>query len=71
MQASRHGDVLTLLVVDTGLGVASDTPTHAAGFGLTQVRERLATAYGSAAQLTILSGPEPGVRIRIDLPCRN
>ena len=71
MQASRHGDVLTLQVIDTGLGMASGAPAPTAGFGLSQVRERLATAYGAAAQLTIVAGPQPGLCVRIDLPCRS
>lgn len=71
VQASRHGDVLTLQVIDTGLGMASGAPAPTAGFGLSQVRERLATAYGAAAQLTILPSPQPGLCVRIDLPCRS
>ena len=71
VQASRHGDMLTLEVHDTGMGMANDAATNADGFGLAQVRERLATAYGSTARLTILTGPDAGVGIRIDLPCRN
>ena len=71
VQASRHGELLTLEVRDTGMGMASDAPVNANGFGLTQVRERLATAYGATARLTILPNPQAGLGIRIDLPCRS
>ena len=53
---------LMLLVEDTGVGFEAHgrTPSaagavHAGGFGLLQVRERLATAYGEAAGLSVES----------------
>lgn len=50
VSARRDGGVLTLRVEDTGAGSA-DAATKGSGFGLTQVRERLATLYGTAAAL--------------------
>ena len=68
VQATRKGDMLTLDVRDTGMGLA--TPSVAAdGFGLSQVRERLEATYGTQAQLTVLPGPDAGVNVRIELPC--
>lgn len=48
--AHRDGNTLTLKVADTGVGTAHST-AKGSGFGLTQVRERLATLYGTAAAL--------------------
>ncbi len=55
--ARREGRVLVLQVHDTGVGLGASpgSPADAAagGFGLTQVRQRLATLYGAGAQLTL------------------
>ena len=48
--ARRDGGTLTLEVSDTGAGT-SQPAAKGSGFGMTQVRERLATLYGSAATL--------------------
>lgn len=69
VQATRNGDVLTLEVRDTGMGLAADA-RHTDGFGLAQVRERLETTYGSQARLTVLPGPDAGVGVCIEFPCR-
>jgi signal transduction histidine kinase len=50
--AAREGDVLVLSVRDTGVGLPAGIGTDG-GFGLRQVRERLATLYGSGASLTL------------------
>ncbi len=70
VRASRNGAVLTLEVHDTGMGLAPDA-LPANGFGLTQVRERLQTAYGSQARLAVVPGAPAGVAVRIDLPWRS
>jgi signal transduction histidine kinase len=49
--ARREGDTLTLKVEDTGVGTSSQATVKGSGFGMTQVRERLATLYGAAAAL--------------------
>jgi sensor histidine kinase YesM len=50
-------DRLVLLVEDTGIGLGPDGPASRGsadgGFGLAQIHERLATAYGDAATLVI------------------
>ena len=55
--AAREGEHLVLRVRDTGVGLApAAASAHSApggGFGLTQIRERLATLYGDAASLTL------------------
>ena len=65
--ARREGDHLLLEVADTGVGFdAAAAPTS--GFGIGQVRERLATAYGSAARMTGLAAAEGGSVTHLLLP---
>jgi len=69
VRALTEDDRLVLLVEDTGVGFAPGST----GFGLAQVRERLATAYGEAALLVVQSpwqdGPDAlGTRVRLSLP---
>ena len=75
--ASLKSDVLTLEVSDTGVGMpaAADgdarSPVPSAssdsGFGLAQVRERLATAYGPQATITLRPNLPNGTRVVITL----
>jgi len=68
--ASEHGELL-LEVADTGVGFdASVPPPNAAdsSFGLAQVRERVATAYGGRGRVELTSTPGRGTVIRIHLP---
>lgn len=67
VQAQRSGDGLLLTVSDTGVGLG-DEPIQETGFGLTQVRERLATAYGGAATLELRANDPTGTLARITLP---
>ena len=66
IEARCEGDVLTVTVQDNGVGcnTAAD-----AGFGLRQVRERLATAYGARGRLDFASEPGQGTTARVVLPC--
>ncbi len=70
VRASRADGVLTLEVRDTGVGMAP-VSSSGNGFGLTQVRERLAALYGNDARLTCMAGLDVGVGICIELPCRS
>ena len=65
--AAREADRLCLTVADTGVGLAGGTPAGS-GFGLQQVRERLATAYRDAARCDVGPGAEGGVVVRLYLP---
>ena len=65
VQARREGRQLVLLVQDSGAGV---TTGLVAGFGITQVRDRLTSTYGAAAGLTIAAAPGGGTLARIHLP---
>jgi hypothetical protein len=70
VQAQRHGDTLTLTVSDSGAGLG-DAPIQETGFGLTQVRERLATAYGDAATIDLLNNDPTGTLARIAIPLKS
>ena len=59
-----------LTVRDTGVGLGTaDTPAGG-GFGLVQVRQRLATLYGGRARLTLqaVTDGDGGVLATIRLP---
>lgn len=62
---------LHLSVKDDGMGLrAGGASPGSTGFGLEQIRSRLATLYGDAAQLTLLPAPDGrGTLARIELPC--
>ena len=64
--AERDAQALVLEVQDTGVGGAVGGNTGN-GFGLAQVRERLAALYGEGARMDFVLSPE-GARTRIFLP---
>ncbi len=65
VSARREGEALRITVQDTGVGFDGDPR---AGFGLTQVRERLATAFGPQARLNWSSTAGQGTQITLTLP---
>ena len=72
LRASVAAGFLMLEVADTGVGLRTlgiDKP--GSGFGLAQVRERLATAYGDAATLTTAANAPAGTLVTITLPLRS
>ncbi|MFG6461984.1 sensor histidine kinase [Roseateles sp. DXS20W] len=70
VSALREPGRLVLEVADSGAGLAgtSELGSVGAGFGLTQVRERLAQRYGDAATFTLQPQPGGGSIARIALP---
>jgi hypothetical protein len=73
VRAARDGADLLLSVRDTGVGLGSDASGQGgAAFGLSQVRERLATLYGVRASLTLVSAGDAGggavAQVRLPLP---
>jgi len=67
VRARRTGERLTLEVSDTGTGLGT-TASGPAGFGLAQVRERLATAYGQRAALALGTDAQAGTHATLTLP---
>lgn len=65
-QDGTHG--LRIEVADTGVGIHAQPPTkHPGGFGLAQVRERVASLPG-AGRLDVSSPPCGGTRVCLHLP---
>ena len=72
VEARRNGAMLQVTVLDTGLGrtageAASSSP--GTGFGLQQVRERLAVTWGDAASLQLADRSEGGMVVTLTCPC--
>jgi len=71
VQARTTGEHLIVEVCDTGVGFDA-TLTNAASadnrFGLAQVHERIAAAYGERGRLELASSPGSGSVIRVHLP---
>lgn len=63
-----HGK-LRVSVADTGLGLSTGkAATSGTGIGLSNIRERLAMLYGSAAQFTITANQPTGTIAVIEIP---
>ncbi len=80
VQARREGRVITLEVVDTGVGLAADMTAAAGqsvqarergGFGLAQVRERLVTAYGDQDATLLISNYSTGTGATVTFSAKN
>lgn len=56
-----------LQVLDTGVGLPVSGCVD--GFGLTQVRQRLATAFGANSTLELVAADAGGTSVRITFPC--
>ena len=67
VRATAQGDGLLLEVCDTGAGPGA-AGVAGSGFGLLQVRERLAAVYGAAASLELAAAQPRGTRVAIQLP---
>jgi len=66
VRARLHGDRLTLEVLDTGVGLSPER--EQTGFGLTQVRERLATLYGAHGTLELTPDRTGATVARVTFP---
>jgi hypothetical protein len=74
VRASQQGALLCLDVIDTGQGLAPARDSLAtaghSSFGLQQVRERLAAAYGPLGALKMVATPAEGTRASITFPLK-
>lgn len=74
VRASQEAAQVRLDVVNTGCTLREDDgdterPSSGPGFGLHSVRTRLRSAYGDAAQLEIVPGPDGhGTRVTVRIP---
>ena len=67
VSARREGDFVLLEVADTGMGLPA-AQANRPGFGLTQVRERLASSYGAAAAIDLVAGHSVGSKATARFP---
>jgi signal transduction histidine kinase len=69
VRAWQDGAQLYIEVVDTGRGLGGGKiESPASGYGLAHVRERLRSAYGEQARLTLQPSSPHGVRAVVSLP---
>ena len=71
VRARREAGELVIEVSDTGVGLDATRPqpSEGGGFGLEQVRERLATVYGEQGRLSLHPAPTGGgTRVTLNLP---
>lgn len=66
--ARRDGELLTIDVADTGASLGEAERVQGSGFGLVQVRERLASFYGDSASLAVATAPGGVTRATLSLP---
>jgi LytS/YehU family sensor histidine kinase len=67
IEATREGEDLVLRVADTGNGLAEAAPE---GVGLSNVRARLASLYGTRGRLVLYTHPSQGVIAELRLPAQ-
>ncbi|MBI2768914.1 MAG: histidine kinase [Burkholderiales bacterium] len=67
VRARRDGANVVLEVEDTGVGAGADM-AGAKGFGVAQVRERLAALYGTGAAIEFVAPHAQGVRAVVTFP---
>jgi len=68
VRARRDGDVLTIEVCDTGVGLEAAPPSDGSGFGVAQVRERLTAVHGARGALALAADTPCGTRATVSLP---
>lgn len=68
LRAVRDGDTLVLMLRDTGAGLPEGVAMRPGGFGLAQLRQRLATLHGRRAGLEVAPAPGGGTLATLRLP---
>jgi signal transduction histidine kinase len=68
--ARRAGDILELIVADTGAGFRATRVENSkgSGLGLSNLRERLAAQFGVAATLVVEDNAPAGARVTLRIP---
>jgi len=64
----EEGGLLVIEVSDTGVGLGAAPPSQGSGFGLEQVRERLATVYGERGGMSLAPSPSGGTLATLSFP---
>ncbi|MDP9605052.1 sensor histidine kinase [Variovorax gossypii] len=68
VRARTEAGQLVIEVNDTGVGLGAAPPSEGSGFGLEQVRERLATVYGAQGRMSIGPSPSGGTSTTLSFP---
>jgi len=68
VRARTEAGQLVIEVNDTGVGLDAAPPSEGSGFGLEQVRERLATVYGAQGRMSIGPAPAGGTSTTLSFP---
>ncbi|MBT2335254.1 histidine kinase [Variovorax paradoxus] len=68
VRARQEAGRLVIEVSDTGVGLDAAQPSAGSGFGLEQVRERLATVYGDQGRMSLAAEPAGGTRTTLSFP---
>jgi hypothetical protein len=68
VRARQDAGRLVIEVSDTGVGLDGAPPSEGSGFGLEQVRERLATVYGDQGRMSLAAEPAGGTRTTLSFP---
>lgn len=71
VSARREGETLVLEVLDTGVGLAGTAEKDRPGFGVAQVRERLASTYGASTAIELVAVGAGGTRATVRFPCQS
>ena len=71
VRARREGELLSIEVADTGVGLDAAPATEGTRFGLAQVRERLTAAHGTLGAMNLMAAPAGGVRATVTFPLKN
>ncbi|RZI90471.1 MAG: sensor histidine kinase [Variovorax sp.] len=59
---------IAIEVTDSGVGLGAAPASDGSGFGVAQVRERLAAAYGARSAMDLIAGPAGGTRATVTFP---
>ena len=66
--AQRDAESVIVSVTDTGRGLSAGSASTRQGFGLSNVRERLAALYGARGRFTLEAVAPHGARATLALP---
>ncbi len=70
VRAWREGELLSIEVADTGVGLDCTAASEGTHFGLAQVRERLATTYGTLGAIVLIAGCARGTCATVTFPLK-
>ena len=70
IRVRRDGPQICIEISDTGIGLTDAAPKPGGGVGLSNLRARLRSIYGAAAQVQLLENQPCGITVRLLLPIK-